>query len=272
MLISINLDGTILTTSKELLIESINTLDKQKNIKGIEFIIYRIDEDIREYLLKFASLCKNYNYILNFHTANLDMDIKEHIKYLKLYDNISKILDKKINITYSSCLRIDLDQSISDSISNYVAIVGYVLDNKLNLNICAENLEYLNRPDFKIVVEDIVTKVYRLNLSYNIGHEALIGYNEYNIPNENNLPQEEIDNIINKIINISIHDNNLISAHLPFNYGNIDLYEVKNFINKYNYNKDITIELDLLKLSGKTIKEKIASYIAEVNKVKYMLR
>lgn len=272
MIISINLDSVILHIATEVLIETINTLDVDKNITGFKFNISRIDNDIRSYLLKIASLCKNYNYTIMIYNINLDMDIKEHMKYLMLYNNISKILDKKVNIIYNSCLKYDLKHSILDTISNYTAIVGYVIDNKLNLSICAENLEYINRPDFKSIVNDITSKVYALNISYNIGKEAFIGYNSYDIANIADVDTDVLPSVINKIKNISIHDNDLLSSNLPFVYGNIDLYEVKEFINTYRYDKDITIDLDMYKLSGESLKEKLTSYVSEVNKVIYMLK
>ena len=262
MNISLVLDENLLNISCEYLIETISRLDKRKYITGIEFLVLRNDNEVRSYLNKFASLCNNYNYTINFKGTYLDLGIDEHIKFLKMYDNIAKILNKPVTITYTSCLSNDLNGSINDTITIYLDIMSYITENKLDLNILVENLEYLNRPSVKDIIKEIIPNVYGLNFSYNIGHEALIGYTEYKL--------ENID-ITKKVKNIYLHDNNGVSAHLEFNYGNIDLYEVKDFINSNNYTNLITIELDLYKLTGNTIEEKLSSYILEVNKVKVII-
>ena len=263
MNISFTLDGNLLNVSGEYLIETITRLDKNNYINGIEFLVNRCDNHVKTYLTKFASLCKRYNFKLNFKGIFLDLDLKEHIKFLEMYNSISNILEEKINITYSSCLSRSLETSISETISMYISLISYVTENKLNLNISIENLEYLNRPSIKDIITDILPNVYKLKLSYNIGHEALIGFCEYKLP---------VNNIIENITNIYLHDNDTIYAHLGFNYGNIDLYEVKDFINSNNYTNQITVELDFNKLKGNTIEEKLTAYVIEVNKVMLIIK
>ena len=266
MNISLVLDENLLNISCEYLIETISKQNKKNYITGIEFLVLRYDNEVKTYLTKFASLCNNYNYTISFKGAYLDLGIDEHIKFLKMYDNIAKILNKPVTITYTSCLSNDLNGSIHDTITMYLHIMSYITENKLNLDILVENLEYLNRPSVKDIITEIIPSVYGLKFSYNIGHEALIGYTEYKLP-ENNY----ITDINDKVKNIYLHDNDSISAHLGFNYGNIDLYEVKDFINLNGYNNSITIELNLYKLNGNTIEEKLSSYMLEVNKVKVIL-
>ena len=266
MNIAIVLDDTLLNLSSEYFIEKITSLDKSNYITGVEFSFTKYNENIKKYLIKFASLCKNYNLTINFRGIYLDLDIQIHIQYLKLYDSIAKLLGQQINVTYSSCLNDTLKLSIDDTISKYITIISYIKENNYNLNICIENLEYLNKPSVKDIITTILPNVYGLKLSYNIGHESLIGYSKYDLPS--NATKEDYESIEN----IYIHDNDTKYAHLGFNYGNIDLYEVKDFIKSNNYNKQITIDIDLIKVKGDTLEEKIYNYICEVNKVGFMIK
>ncbi len=262
----IALDETVFLMSPSKLIDNIKKLDTKENIKGIEFTLSRYTEEGKKYILKFVALAKLYNLGITFHGAILDSPIEEHLKLLELYHNVSILTGKKVNVTYSSCLGFNLNKSIEDSKEKLIIIVATVMSHNLNVEILMENSSYYNKPSFEHIITKILPHIDNLKLSYNIGHASLSGIDTYTFPEY--ISNQDKD----KLLNIYVHDNDNTFTHMPFNYGNIDLYEVNNFIKDNNYTGIVTLDCNINKLTNSEyIEDKLKAYVTEVNKVKYIL-
>ncbi|MEG2275387.1 MAG: sugar phosphate isomerase/epimerase [Clostridia bacterium] len=243
------------------LFDLIDFKDINKAVGGMELNISSLSKYERDLAKDIAKKLKKRNLKLQIHGNMLSENVLEIYEYLKLYNELAKIMEDKIKIVYHPYK----DESKENIIYKTTVILKRLNKNiedfKYNIELSIENLEDVeNVKNLKIdELSGIIDKVKNVKITYDIGHMVLENKNPYTIS----------EKIYSKITNVHIHDISASNiAHYPFSCGKVDLKATMVFLKKIKYTGDIVAEIALDYLQGITYEEKLDAYLKEVENIK----
>ncbi len=232
------------------LFELIELYDENKYISGIEIMTSDY-----EYLEKYANKCKEKNLIFQCHAPKTS-DSEDTYNYLKEINKISENLNKKINIVFHSVESENIENSIEKTNYCMKKITEFVGQNKLNLSISLENLNYLH--GIKRINVDNIDKILMINkelkYTYDMGHDIF--------DNKKATLMTQIQK--ERLNNIHIHWYIENEDHHPILLENTNI-EVINLglkmLRDINYDGNIVLEYGIDFMQGDTYEEKMITYI-----------
>lgn len=219
----------------ELGIEPFNdNLYIERNLKSIKKLLNKFRYTAISHTAWWYDLSSPYNNVRNAWIGQACNDMKISKKLGCKLINFHFMVHSSILLKYKNSRKAILD--------NYVRSLKYLCHyaEKNGLRIMLENGEE-KFEDYKYILD----RVPKLNVHFDVGH-AFISGKMKNIKKFFSYFEE-------RIAHIHIHDNHgKQDEHLPLRKGNINWKNVAFLINKYNYNKTITLEVftsskDLLK-------------------------
>lgn len=249
-LLSIN--NKFFKLTPENFLKIIDEYNFQDDIQGFECFVTTCEE--MQYIKKLIYLANN-RYIFNLHSPCLETT-KENYEYIDFAIEISKNLNKKINIVYHPASGKNKIESIENTRILLDDIFKKIYDEHLNsyINVSIENLNDLNSVK-RLKKEDFKTLFYQfsdLKFTYDIGHEIVDG-----------IQNDVFDDLFkDRLSNVHIHTFDRISKidHYPIENLN-DEKEIKLFLEKYGNNTNIVLEYALDYIDGINFEEKIKNYI-----------
>ena len=258
MKILLSLNYKFFDVEPEKLIKFIKKHDKENLIKGFE--IATNYEKEKEYLLNLAKLVFKEGYIINLHSPSFE-NIEEAMQYLDFAVEISKIMQRKINIVYHPINAKNIDESKEKTKSQIKEIIKYIEIKKYynNVELSIENLNNINgikrlkKEDFIEILEGEKN----LKFTYDIGHEIIEG-----------IKTEKLVNILEeRLNNIHIHTYQKNLDHYPIK--NVNEHEsIKKLLEKYGDNKTVVLEYALDYIDGENFEIKLRNYIESAKIIK----
>ena len=233
-------------------------ITKSEYTKGIEiYVDINVEEEVN-YLDELIYELKRNDLILQIH-GNSELPLERQLEYFKKIESYSDYLGYPIVVTLHSLFDEDKDQSLKKTVDYMGNLINKIDNNKII--ICLENLN--DTPGLDRLEKEYITPIIlndeSLYFTYDIGHEIA---DHGNVTNLNGYMIEEIRNV-------HIHTSDKKgNDHMPI-YENDDNWEdvLKGILflvnNKYEYN--IVYEYNLLECHGKTIEEKINSYLESID-------
>ena len=246
-----------MSISPKRLIELVNS---SKYVKGLEVCIDFKKEEEQLYLDNLIFELKKNNLILQIH-GQIELECDKQIEYFKKLEQYSDYLEYPIVVTLHSIYDDDKNKSLFKTLEYISSLIKNVDNNKIiicleNLNDCRK-LDRLNKKE----IRDIVLNDELLYFTYDIGHEIadygkIIDLDRYMFEDIRNVHIHSVDNMGNDHIPIYKED-----RHWKDIIKGIEFL----IVNKYSYN--IVYEYGLEYCEGKTIEDKIMSYIKSIDLV-----
>lgn len=240
------------------LIDYIESKDERKIIDGFELFINIENEYEKNYLFSFATICKNKNYIFQFH-GDSSLSIENQKLYLDKIDELSKIIDKKINIVLHPITSVTFEEELKKTNEYFSIILNYIYMNNYNLSVSIENLN--STAKFFRLSKDYLTPILYnnmdLNFTYNVGHE-LIEYGK----------TTDLTEILkNRLINVHIHTFLNTMDHMFINDENINKekwVKALNYLKLIKYDNTLVLEYSI-DYMGNNLDEKLDNYLKCAN-------
>lgn len=256
MKILISISSKFFEKQPEELIKLLKKHDSKRIIKGFEICVNFNNEEEREYMKQLCYLCKKESYIFQIHGMNLDYI--NQFKYMDFVNELTKILQKSIDIVIHPIVQNDIEKSIIESKEYFNRIINYIEREKYNINIGIENLNYLGipRPN-KNDILPILREINNLNFTYDMGHEIIDNRNISNLDSFT----------LNKINNIHIHTFKNKLDHQPIGFtndGSKKWEECLKYLKSIKYGKSVVLEYDFYTL-GDSYEERLINYIKSAN-------
>lgn len=175
--------------------------------------------------------------------------------YLDYVNELSKIVDKNIDIVFYPLSCDTIDESIKDTDIYFSKMLNYVYFNDYNINISIENLNSM--VDCVRLSKDYLTSVLYNNMdlyfTYDVGHEIM----EYG-------KLSDLDDVfIERLRNVHFHTFNNAIEHLPVDYHeyNKDCWvKALLYLKSLNFKGTLVLEYNFYEL-GNSYNERFDNYL-----------